>query len=40
MAAAILLFSSCAQEEMPDKGSDATNDRRIVFRTSLPGLTT
>ena len=34
-----LLLSSCAQEEAPTMRPDA-NDRRIIFHTSLPELTT
>lgn len=34
-----LLLSSCAQEDTPSVGTD-NSDRRIVFHTSLPELTT
>ncbi|MDE6480626.1 MAG: hypothetical protein K2L45_10185, partial [Muribaculaceae bacterium] len=34
-----LLLSSCAQEEAPIVRPDS-NDRRIIFHTSLPELTT
>ena len=36
---ATLLFSSCSQEEIIDYGN-AGSDRRIIFHTALPAVTT